>query len=109
MGPDVFPYGEPVSFRFDGDGEDGQEPFLASGHFNPLPPQREIPGWQRMTMMKYWTEPGTNEIDMNSLWAYEGVVLPGGKIMLGRWWHPSPTPGDEYSGPFIFWNVEPST
>lgn len=26
----------------------------------------------------------------DSLWAYEGVVLPGGMIILGRWWFPDP-------------------
>ena len=39
-------------------------------------------------------------------WAYEGVVLPGGMMILGRWW--SPMDDDERRecmGPFIFWNV----
>lgn len=39
-------------------------------------------------------------------WAYEGVVLPGGKIVLGRWWSPLDEAGErEWMGPFIFWNV----
>lgn len=40
-------------------------------------------------------------------WAYEGVVLPGGMIMLGRWWSPmDDNRADRLSiGPFIFWNV----
>lgn len=59
-----------------------------------------------MTMMKYWKDEH-GVMDFNSLWAYEGVVLPGGMVMLGRWWHPSDD-GDEYSGPFIFWNVDAS-
>ena len=29
----------------------------------------------------------------NAIWAYEGIVLPGGKIMVGRWWNPI-DPGD---------------
>jgi hypothetical protein len=40
-----------------------------------------------MTMMKYYIDDG-GEIDMEALWAYEGVVLPGGRIILGRWWSP---------------------
>ena len=43
-----------------------------------------------MTMMKYFdddTDP--TGIDLNALWAYEGVVLPGGQIAVGRWWSPS--------------------
>jgi len=47
-----------------------------------------------MTMMKYFVEDGAPVSPMaaidNSLWAYEGVVLPGGMIIVGRWWHPQP-------------------
>ena len=40
-------------------------------------------------------------------WAYEGVVLPGGMIMLGRWWSPMDDTGlKKCTGPFIFWNVD---
>jgi len=62
-------------------------------------------------------------------WAYEGIVLPGGMAILGRWWLPHPSDlddrqrreemGNEVSqaekerrwtartctGPFMFWNV----
>lgn len=42
-----------------------------------------------------------------SYWAYEGVVLPGGMIMLGRWWSPADETVDRLgTGPFIFWNVD---
>lgn len=42
-----------------------------------------------------------------SCWAYEGVVLPGGMIMLGRWWSPADETVDRLgTGPFIFWNVD---
>ena len=43
----------------------------------------------------------------NGCWAYEGVVLPGRKIMLGRWWSPVQD-SDEMTciGPFIFWEVD---
>ncbi len=49
-----------------------------------------------------------HDIDIGSgCWAYEGVVLPGGMVMLGRWWSPMDE-GDARTctGPFLFWNVE---
>ena len=107
-GPDALPEGEPVSFCFKGGGEDASEKFQASGWFNPLPPQHGIPGWHRMTMMKYYIDESSGQPDLDSLWAYEGVVLPGGMVMLGRWWSPTFDDGPEYSGPFIFWNVDAS-
>ncbi|KAF2211421.1 hypothetical protein CERZMDRAFT_98307 [Cercospora zeae-maydis SCOH1-5] len=95
------------SFRFGGRGEDQEERFLADGWFNSLPPQMGVSGWQRMTMMKYFTDDETNEIDYEALWAYEGVVLPGGQIIIGRWWSPTNIiDGDPYSGPFILWCVD---
>lgn len=63
-------------------------------------------------MMKYYVEDGHDTTDPaaalpDSIWAYEGVVLPGGKIILGRWWHPLHGDDEEmYSGPFILWNVD---
>lgn len=96
------------SFRFGGSGEDAEEGFHADGWFNQLPPQSGIPGWQRMTMMKYYTSDEFDAIDYNSLWAYEGLVLPGGKIIVGRWWSPTTRlrDGEIYSGPFILWCVD---
>lgn len=32
--------------------------------------------------------------------AYEGIVLPGGKIMVGRWWQPKQTPEENLAGLF---------
>lgn len=105
----------PMSFRFNGSGSDAEEPFLASGWLNPLPPQQGIPGWQRLTMMKYFEVEDDEEsagvyganIDWDALWAYEGVVLPGGKIVVGRWWSPnSGVEEDQYSGPFVLWCVD---
>jgi len=75
------------NLRFIGNGYD-DETFLSSGWLNPLPPQQGIPGWQRVTMMKYFVDPITGHMDDDALWAYEGVVLPGGQIMVGRWWSP---------------------
>lgn len=105
-------FGDPVpfswgSFRFEGAGHDHVEDFHADGWLNPLPPQNGVLGWQRMTMMKYFVDPDTGFIDEAALWAYEGVVLPGGNIIMGRWWSPSDGTGvQQYSGPFILWNVD---
>ena len=48
-----------------------------------------------------------DDVGINSgCWAYEGVVLPGGMIMLGRWWSPMDDMEERHCmGPFIFWNV----
>ena len=27
---------------------------------------------------------------LTNYWAYEGVVLPGNQIIIGRWWYPDP-------------------
>lgn len=138
--------------QFSGSGNDA-EPFRCSGILHPLPPQAEIPGWYRISMMKYFdplAQPGTmppqtdttwapfqsppsegdtshvahkpagadynlsdkyqvdDDAEINAgCWAYEGVVLPGGKIILGRWWSPMDDTGmKRCMGPFIFWNVD---
>ena len=105
--PDAIANFKPQSFRFDGEGLDVAEQFFASGWLNPLPPQSGIPGWRRMTMMKYFEhEFDAGVIDPEGLWAYEGVVLPGGQIMLGRWWSVDDGVDGQYSGPFILWCVD---
>ncbi|KAF2761678.1 hypothetical protein EJ05DRAFT_181587 [Pseudovirgaria hyperparasitica] len=92
---------------FQGRGTDDEE-FLSAGWLNQLPTQQGIPGWKRMTMMKYYRCEDTGAVDVDALWAYEGIVLPGNKIILGRWWAPgSDLDGQSYSGPFILWNVAP--
>ncbi|KAA6410876.1 MAG: hypothetical protein FRX48_05186 [Lasallia pustulata] len=118
---------------FTGSGTDA-EPFHCTGNIHALPLQFGIPGWQRITLMKYFDPPAASpsssapsspnpfagasaddlgagvgwhgaEVD-DGCWAYEGVVLPGGKVVLGRWWSPlDPTGEREWAGPFIFWNV----
>lgn len=138
--------------QFSGSGNDA-EPFHCRGILHPLPPQQQIPGWYRISMMKYFdplaqpdsmppqsgstwapfqSPPSEGNIphvayqpagaDYNvgdkyqvdddaqvnaGCWAYEGVVLPGGMIMLGRWWSPMDDTGlKRCVGPFIFWNVD---
>jgi hypothetical protein len=81
--------------------------FYCTGWINPLPPQDGIPGWKRMTMMKYFLDK-SGHFDMDALWAYEGIVLPGSQIIVGRWWSPEDTPTGHnmYCGPFILWNTD---
>lgn len=38
-------------------------------------------------MMKYFRD-ALGFFDENALWAYEGVVVPGGQLIFGRWWSP---------------------
>ncbi|KAK3671156.1 hypothetical protein LTR78_008957 [Recurvomyces mirabilis] len=98
---------KPQNFQFNGEGSDNTEEFNALGWLNALPPQHDVPGWQRMTMMKYFQDPDTGLIDEAALWAYEGVVLPGGQIIVGRWWCVDDGVGeDQYSGPFVLWCVD---
>jgi hypothetical protein len=77
-----------------------------------MPAQQGIPGFQRVTMMKYLPdENGNYGFGHTSGWAYEGCVLPGNEIMLGRWWRVEPDPAQQepaYSGPFIYWRLEGS-
>ena len=119
---------------FSGSGVD-RDPFICKGVVHPLPPQNGIPGWQRITLLKYFkpvSTPGFTpvnedpfgqapedehfdwanednldhvEIDLMNTWAYEGVVLPGGHMMLGRWWSPLNDEEMLCTGPWIFWNV----
>lgn len=81
--------------------------FYATGYTYPLPPQLGVPGWQRIIMMKYFLDENGN-YEEGALWAYEGVMLPGEQLIVGRWWAPDDNvPQDKvYSGPFIFWNVD---
>lgn len=110
------------------------EPFHCYGIIHAVPPQQGIPGWQRITMMKIFDESsnalssgsatsifgdrfsssesqtfehhGGNVVVDDYCWAYEGVVLPGGKLIMGRWWSPTDETEERVSvGPFIFWNV----
>ncbi|KAG9186825.1 hypothetical protein G6011_09933 [Alternaria panax] len=95
------------SIQFEGKGEDLDDEYMALGWLNALPPQGGIPGWQRISFMKHFTQDYDHPNEDN-LWAYEGVVLPGGRIILGRWWFASEQshPSLEYNGPFILWAVD---
>lgn len=77
-----------ANLQFTGTGMDLQDDFHAIGWLNALPDQCGIPGWQRITFMKHFAE-DLDDVDSDNLWAYEGVVLPGGRIIVGRWWFAS--------------------
>lgn len=89
--------------QFNGTGIEGGT-FYVEGRVHHVPPQMGIPGWQRVLILKYYRDDLGFLVD--ELYAYEGCVLPGGQIIVGRWWDATGfnTSGDE-SGPFIFWNV----
>ncbi|KAL8700970.1 MAG: hypothetical protein Q9201_005162 [Fulgogasparrea decipioides] len=91
-----------------------------AGIVHPLPPQFGIPGWQRFSMVSFDTPPtgsiengflDAEEQDLRVCWRYEGVILPGGNVILGRyhmgdhlrdWEDPDQI---NKRGPFIYWNV----
>lgn len=89
-------------------GHDYDDDFYSLGWLNPLPEQGGIPGWQRITLMKHFLDEFEQEIEEDNLWAYEGVVLPGGRIILGRWWYATDEVDfdNDYNGPFILWAVD---
>ncbi|KAL8919617.1 MAG: hypothetical protein Q9172_004894 [Xanthocarpia lactea] len=93
-------------------------PLNIAGIVHPLPPQCGVPGWQRFTMVAYDTPASgsehkgyldADEADLHPFLRYEGVVLPGDSIIVGRY-----SMGDEYRddddpnqflqrGTFIYW------
>jgi hypothetical protein len=89
---------------FFGLGYDGEEYHL-HGQLHALPPQQGIPGFQRVTMVKFIRD---SEGEFK-LFAYEGLVTPGNTFMVGRWWDlfgRRLRDRQPYCGPFIFWNIE---
>lgn len=83
------------------------------GRIHAMTTQQDIHGFQRLVLMQYFTKQvdGFEVYDPRQVWAYEGCVLPGGRIILGRWWDAKADPTDVncISGPFIWWNVEESS
>jgi len=97
------------------DGRDRADVLTASHLVMKFPKPAPIHGSSFLEGVK-----SVNILDEKS-WAYEGVVLPGGKIMVGRWWaalenrvDPADLePGEDVSwyerlttGPFMFWCVD---
>ena len=73
------------------------------GGMHALPSQHQIPGFQRMAMIKFVPDVGGG---YSSAWAYEGCVLPGGRIIVGQWWSIENGQALNNSGPFILWNID---
>jgi hypothetical protein len=60
--------------------------FHVHGRIQALPPQSGVPGFQRFTMLKYLPDAGgMYGLGTTQFWAYEGSVLPGNNIILGRY------------------------
>ncbi|KAL8799368.1 MAG: hypothetical protein Q9182_005940 [Xanthomendoza sp. 2 TL-2023] len=95
-------------------------PLNVAGIVHPLPLQCGIAGWQRFSMVVYETPTtgstdagyldATKEGDLCAYLRFEGVVLPGGSIVVGRY-----SMGGEYRdggdeqflqrGAFVYWVV----
>jgi len=87
------------------------------GRIHALPPQQGIPGFQRVSFVKfcYELQADFQQYDPSEIWGYEGCVLPGGRVIVGRWMDLSDQdsdniqdPIDRFSGPFIYWNIDES-
>lgn len=64
-------------------------------------PYGGIPGWARICFAIIATGQDINSSDW--VHGYEAILLPGGRIMMGRWLDLNEPSG---RGPFIFWDVE---
>ncbi|KAH8592515.1 hypothetical protein B0O99DRAFT_517653 [Bisporella sp. PMI_857] len=97
---------------FFGTARDLRKPSHLYGRIHALPPQQKIPGFQRISFLKFcYAAEGL--YDPDQVWGYEGCVLPGGRIIIGRWFdatfhfaHSDVEPLKWFSGPFIYWNVD---
>ncbi|KAH9222638.1 hypothetical protein DL95DRAFT_505701, partial [Leptodontidium sp. 2 PMI_412] len=83
------------------------------GRVHALTTQQGFHGFQRLTMMKYYTKQDANGHDIYDpfqAWCYEGCVLPGGRLIVGRWWSAlgDPNSSTTNSGPFLWWNTHRS-
>jgi hypothetical protein len=94
---------------FYGTSRGASQPSHFYGRIHGLPEQQGIPGFQRISLIKFF--PLDGEYDPGQVWAYEGCVLPGGRIIVGRWWDLTADPRNPvgiFGGPFIWWNVDKS-
>ena len=103
------------------DPSDSPSPFGdgVTGILHNLPKQSGIPGFQRISFMKYpldipFEESGQSVVGSgdghdfidDATSCYQGVVLPGGHMILGRWWAPIDDEEQLCSGPFMLWAVD---
>jgi len=89
-------------YHFTGKGVDFGDAFKVRGNLHAVAPVEDIPGWQRISFMKWWKD--SNGLEWHV--CCEGVVLPGNKIILGRWWSLIDDEERRSVGPFILWNVD---
>ena len=103
---------------FTGHDDTIRDPFLLAGTLTSLPivdHATEIPGWKRIAFVR---RPGSSQSYLSrkalfedgideSCWCYEGLVVPGGGLMVGRWTHAYHAlgidGGEGLCGPFVFW------
>ncbi|KAA8577057.1 hypothetical protein EYC84_007068 [Monilinia fructicola] len=77
---------------FYGSSKDSSSTAHFYGAVHAIPPQSGIPGFQRVNA-------GATKV----------CVLPGGRVILGRWFDARPdSVVNVMSGPFVFWNVDES-
>jgi hypothetical protein len=109
--------------------------YLVRGFMEPVPsPQGGIPGWTRICFaiydanrdfLKLASSDGDDEngddkalspdedwppidlrMDFHWIFGYEGVMLPGGRMILGQWLDMARADEEQCSrGPFIFWDM----
>lgn len=73
--------------------------------------QGSFHGWQHISMILCFSD-DRGAFDDDDVWVYEGIALPGNRIMMGRWSQATtehPLPDDYQCGPFLLWNVDEST
>lgn len=91
--------------RFFGIGQDNGDAYYLVGTVHPIADMSGISGWKRISFVKSLP----NRDERSTYWAYEGIVIPGGEIMMGRWWNPLAGDigdGGTYCGCWAFWNTD---
>ena len=68
----------------------------------------KVPGFQRLVMLQYF-DPMAPAGTFDTCWCWETCVLPGGNIMIGRyfWGQPWADQNGEDCGPIIMWQIFP--
>ncbi|KAK9468852.1 hypothetical protein V1512DRAFT_258070 [Lipomyces arxii] len=105
METDVPPISGPVSFM--GRGRDRFD-YVTYATLSPLDSCYGLPGFARFGMRKeYVRSEASGEEEDEVVWEYNGVYIPGSKILLGRWRDGTDvSQTDAVEGPFIFYADE---